>query len=99
MGLRHIVLLTLDESCDVDGLIAELRALPAAIPSLRRYDVGRDAGLSEGNATVAVIAEVDDEAGFVAYRDHPEHQRVLQELIHPHLVHRAALQTPLDPPF
>ena len=61
MPLRHVVLLTFDESCDVDELVATLRELPAAIPELRRYVVGADAGLAEGNATVAVVADVDDE--------------------------------------
>lgn len=92
MPVRHISLLTLDDTCDVDALVAELRRLPEQIPALRSYVVGRDLGISEGNATVAVVADVDDEAGFVAYRDHPAHQRVLDELIRPHLVARAAVQ-------
>lgn len=92
MGLRHVVLLTLDDACDVDGLLAALRGLPAQIPELRSYAVGRDVGISPGNATVAVVADVDDEAGFVAYRDHPAHQQVIAERIAPHLVARAAIQ-------
>jgi hypothetical protein len=92
MPLRHVVLLTLDDGCDVDGLVDALRALPAHIPALRSYVVGRDAGITEGNATVAVVADFDDEAGFVAYRDDPAHQQVLAERIRPHLVARAAVQ-------
>lgn len=94
MGFRHIVLLTFDDDCDVDGVIEGLRSLPAQIPELRDYVVGRDAGLGEGNATVAVVADVDDEAGWVAYRDHPAHQAVIAERIRPHLVARTALQHP-----
>lgn len=92
MGVRHVVLLTLDESCDVDGLVAALRELPAQIPSLRSYVVGRDLGLSEGNATVAVVADCDDEAGWIAYRDHPAHQQIIAERVRPHLVQRTAVQ-------
>lgn len=92
MALRHIVLLTLDDRCDVDALLAELRELPAQIPALRSYVAGRDLGISEGNATIGVVADVDDEAGFVAYRDHPAHQRVIAERIRPHLVARTAVQ-------
>jgi len=92
MPLRHVVVLTLDDRCDVDGLIDALRALPAQIPALRSYVVGRDAGISEGNATVAVVADFDDEAGFVAYRDDPTHQQLIAERIRPHLVARAAVQ-------
>lgn len=92
MGVRHIVLLTLDDGCDVDALLAALRDLPARIPALRSYVVGRDLGISEGNATIGVVADVDDEAGFVEYRDHPAHQQVIAERIRPHLVARTAVQ-------
>ena len=94
MGFRHVVLLTLDEACDVDELVASLRQLPEQIPELRNYVVGRDAGLSEGNATVAVVADCDDQAGWEAYRDHPAHVAVIAEKIRPHLVARTAVQHP-----
>lgn len=94
MGFRHVVLLTLDDACDVEALLAELRQLPAAIPELRGYVVGRDAGISEGNATVAVVADFDDRAGYETYRDHPAHQAVIAGRIAPHLVARAAVQHP-----
>ena len=92
MGFRHVVLLTLDEGCDVDALVEDLRAMGAGIPELRSYVVGRDAGLSEGNATVGIVADCDDEAGWVAYRDNAEHQRMIAERIKPHLLARTAVQ-------
>ena len=95
MPFRHVVLITLDASCDVDGVVDALRALPAQIPELRSYVVGRDAGLAEGNATVAVVAEFDGEAGWRTYTDHPAHQRVITERIRPHQVARTAVQHPL----
>lgn len=92
---RHVVLLTLDESADLDGLVAALEALPAAIPEIRTYDVHRDAGLADGNAQVAVVAGFDDEAGWRTYADHPAHLQVIAERIRPHLVARTALQSSL----
>jgi len=92
MAVRHIALLTLADDCDVDALLEALAGLPAAIPELRRYAVGRDLGISEGNATVAVVADVDDEAAIAAYRDHPAHRAVLDQRIKPWLVSRAAIQ-------
>jgi len=92
MAFRHVVLLTFDDGCDLDRLVASLRELPGQIPELRSYVVGRDAGISEGNATLAVTADFDDEAGYVAYRDHPAHQQVLAEQIRPHLLARTAVQ-------
>jgi hypothetical protein len=94
MPFRHVLLLTLDAACDVDGVVDALRALPAQIPELRSYVVGRDAGLAEGNATVAVVAEFDDAAGWRTYTDHPDHQRLIAERIRPHLVSRSAVQHP-----
>jgi hypothetical protein len=92
MPFRHVALLTLDDRCAVDALVDALRTLPAAIPELRSYQVGRDAGLAEGNATVGVVADFDDEAGWRTYTDHPAHQAILAERIKPHLLGRAALQ-------
>jgi hypothetical protein len=90
--LRHVVMLTLDADADLDGLVASLRRLPALIDEIRSYEVLADAGLAEGNAHVAVIGTFDDEAGWRAYLDHPEHQAVALEQIRPHLVSRAAVQ-------
>ena len=97
MTLRHIALfrwkddVTETQVAEVERL---LEALPEAVPELRSYTVGRDAGISEGAFDFAVVAEVDDEGGFVAYRDHPDHQAALA-VIRPLLADRAALQYPL----
>jgi hypothetical protein len=92
MPFRHVVLLTFADGTDVDAIVAALRGLADEIPELRSYVVGRDAGLSAGNASVAVVADFDDVAGFEAYRDDPRHQAVIQEFIRPALVGRAAVQ-------
>lgn len=92
---RHVVLLSIDPAAGEDApdrIVAALRSLPSVIPELRSYVVGRDAGLAPDNATVAVVAEFDDEAGYLVYRDHPEHQRVIAEQIRPVLLGRSAVQ-------
>ena len=94
---RHIVLLSIDPAAGdetADRIVSALRGLPALIPELRSYVVGRDAGLADDNATIAVVADFDDEAGYLTYRDHPEHQRVIAEEIRPVLVGRTAVQHP-----
>jgi hypothetical protein len=91
--LRHVVMFTLADDADVDGLVASLRRLPDLIDGIRSYEVLPDARLVEGNAQVAVIGTFDDQAGWQAYVDHHEHQAVLQQQIRPHLVHRAAVQS------
>ena len=39
-----------------------------------------------------VVADFDDVDGYLVYRDHPDHQAVIQELIRPILAARAAVQ-------
>ena len=38
---------------------------------------------------VGEYASVED---YVVYRDHPEHQRIIEEMIKPHVAKRAAVQ-------
>lgn len=92
---RHVVLLTFTpETTDEEiAAIAEaLRSLPPLIPELKNYVVGVDAGVSDGNAGIAVVADCDDQAGWETYRDHPEHQRIIAELIGPRMSGRSAVQ-------
>lgn len=95
MALRHIVLLTLVDDAPegrAEEIAEALRSLPAQIPELRNYVVGVDLGLAEGNATIAVVADVDDAAGWATYRDHPAHVKVIEELINPVKAGRTAVQ-------
>ncbi len=92
---RHIVLLTVEPSAGDDAVTAitgSLRGLPALIPEIRSYVVGVDAGLNPGNASIAVVAGFDDEAGYIVYRDHPDHRKVIDEQITPVLASRTAIQ-------
>ena len=93
-GFRHVVLLACEGADDakIDALVDALRTLPAEIPELRSYVVGRDAGISPGNLTVAVVADFDDEAGYLAYRDNPTHIRVIEEIVKPIVTTRTAVQ-------
>jgi hypothetical protein len=93
--LRHVVLFRWKDGTtaeQVDAVVAGLRGLPARIPELRRYHVGPDAGLVAGNHDFAVVADVDDVEAWTAYREHPEHQRALAELITPIVESRIAVQ-------
>jgi hypothetical protein len=97
---RHVVLLTWNETATaaerqavVDGLLT----LPRAIPEIRSYQVGVDAGLAAaGNSDLVVVADFDDQAGYAVYRDHPVHQDVIARCIRPILASRAAVQHDLD---
>ena len=97
--LRHVVCLQFKPeatAADRQAIADALAALPARIPQLRDYRFGIDAGIAAGNFDFAVVADVDDAEGFAAYRDDPEHQRIIVELIRPILAGRAAVQFWID---
>ena len=85
--IRHTVLLSFDgvEESLVERVIDELRALPARIPEILAYTVGRDLGLTEGTATVVVSADFATVDDYRTYSGHPEHVRVLDDHIRPHV--------------
>ena len=92
---RHVVLLrwTPDATpAQRSAVRAALSELPGRIPQIRAYAVGVDAHLNEGNYDLVVVADFDDEHDFLVYRDHPDHQLVIEERIRPILAARAAVQ-------
>jgi hypothetical protein len=93
--LRHVVCLTWTEGATPDAIDAAARALaalPAQIPELRGFAIGRDLGLAAGNADFAIVADFDDAAGWRRYQEHPAHQAVLVERLRPIIAARAAAQ-------
>lgn len=85
--IRHTVILTfegVDETL-VDTLVEELRQLPALIPEIRAYTVGRDLGLADGPPMVVVSGDFASIADYQTYSGHPEHVRVLDDHIRPHV--------------
>lgn len=97
--LRHVVVFRFREGTPAEAVsaIAEgLGGLPAAIPEIRAYRFGADLGIVDGNFEFAVTADFADADDFAVYRDHPQHQQVITELIAPHVDTRSAVQFPLE---
>jgi hypothetical protein len=93
--IRHIVVFRWKPEATeerVSQIADELRSLPARIPEIKAYHCGPNAGITPGTADFAVTADFDDEAGFVAYRDHPDHKEIIQRLITPLIAERSAVQ-------
>lgn len=67
----------------VDDLLSGFTALPAAIPQIRSYDFGRDAGLSPNPFGVVLVATFDSVQDFAAYREHPAHTALRRGLLVP----------------
>ena len=61
----------------------ELRALPPKMSGLSAYQVGPDARIVDGNADFAIVADFDDVASYLAYREHPAHRTVIEQFVLP----------------
>ncbi len=69
-----------------------LTALGRQVPTVRSYQFGPDAELADNNWDFVVVADFDDEAGYLTYRDHPAHQALIADLLQPIVAHRAGIQ-------
>lgn len=95
--LRHIVLLTMTDGtsdAQIDTIVDGLRAL-ADLDGLEQIVVGRDAGLSDGAATVGFTADFTDVDAWRAYQVHPRHKQLIADHIAPVLAAKSAIQLSL----
>lgn len=76
-AISHVVFVDLANPADADALLADARAVLAAIPSVTAYSAGKhlDTGRSTvlGDYDVGMILGFDDTAGLNAYVIHPDH--------------------------
>jgi hypothetical protein len=92
--IMHVAVFTWREGTtpeDIAKVEAALAGMPSVVPALQEYYFGADLGVRPGTADFAVIA-VLEQAELNSYLDHPEHQRVVREVISPLLSTRTALQ-------
>jgi hypothetical protein len=93
--IRHTVLFrwspeaTPEQKQLAESLIGQL---PSLVPTLRAFSFGTDLGVNEGNFDFAVSAVFDDVAGYLAYRDNPDHRAMVRDHILPIAADRAAVQ-------
>jgi hypothetical protein len=93
--IRHMVVFKWKPEATEDQkqqVAVALRKLAPTIPAIRAYACGPDAGITEGNFDFAVSADFDDEAGYISYRDNPDHRAIITERILPIAAQRAAVQ-------
>ena len=98
---RHLVLLAFTEETTDEqkqAVVDALCGLPHQIPEILSYRVGLDAGINDGNHDIAVVADFADVDGYRVYARHPEHQKVINDLIRPVLSRRAAVQHEWEEP-
>ena len=93
MAFTHVVTFKWrDGDYDDRGIADALRGLVARVDGVHNYLCGSDIGLTPDAYDFAVVGTFDDRASFIAYRDHPEHQRILAEMIVPNLQSRTVVQ-------
>jgi hypothetical protein len=93
--LRHVVLFDwIPEATDQQKrrVTDELRTLPPLMTGLRSFLVGPDAGIVDGNFSFAVVADFDDAQSYLAYRGHPAHRAIIEQVINPITRQRVAVQ-------
>ena len=92
--IRHVVLLTWKDGTAPDQVSAietALARMPEVMPFIRRYEMGRDLGIS-GSHDFAIVADFDNEADYRAYAEHPDHVAVLTDLLGPVVETKARVQ-------
>lgn len=84
MPLRHVVLWAFRDTVpgdERDALLADLRALGAAVPSLRSVALGPNISPARAQGYTHVMLQTfDDQAGLEAYQAHPAHLPVAARL-------------------
>ncbi|HEY5663613.1 MAG TPA: Dabb family protein [Ilumatobacter sp.] len=92
---RHVVMFKWTDDVDaahVAAVSAALDGLVAAIPEIRSYRHGPDAGVNSGNYEYVVVGDFDSADDYVVYRDHPAHRAMIADLITGRVAERAAIQ-------
>ena len=80
------------DNAAIEAMATALDALVAAVPEVVSYVHGPDLGVSQGNFDYVIVGDYASVEDYVVYRDHPEHQRIIAEMIKPHVAERAAVQ-------
>jgi hypothetical protein len=81
--LKHVVFFKFKPetgAAEIADLEQSLRALPAVIPEIREFIVGRDVVRSERSYDLALISGFDDLAAMSRYQVHPDHQVVIAKV-------------------
>lgn len=93
--IRHVVMFKFRDDADEaqrQAVHDAIATMPEATGVTEAYAIGPDLGLAEGNFDFAVVGDFADRDAYLTYRDHPEHQRIISDVIRPAITDRAAIQ-------
>lgn len=93
MTFTHIVTFRWnDDTVDSRAIADALQAVVATVDGVQSYTAGPDIGMSQGNFDFGLVGVFDDRDSWASYRDNPEHQRIIKEMILPHVDTRTSVQ-------
>jgi stress responsive alpha/beta barrel protein len=82
--VRNVVVAHLKDGVSQEALDSAIDALKAMkTPGLLSMTLGRDLGLRDGNAGLAIVSDLADEAAYRVYDADEEHNRIRRELVAP----------------
>ena len=93
--IRHVVIFTWSAAADARRRaesVQALRGLRQEVGGMQSLVVAEDAGLSDGNGDVVLIADFADVEAYYRYAQDPVHLAVVAEHVRPWLAARSALQ-------
>ena len=93
--IRHVVMFRWKEGVEdaqVQALLSAATTLPALIPQIVSYSFGTDLGTAAPNFDFAVTAQFETLDDYIVYRDHPDHQAMVQTYVLPFIAERTAVQ-------
>jgi hypothetical protein len=97
MAFRHVAMFRFTDDA-TDGqrraLAEGLDRMPAATGAISGDDYvhGFDAGVNPASWDYVVVADFASPADYLAYRDHPDHQALIRDLVTPIVADRASVQ-------
>ena len=97
--IRHVVMFRFRDDADEaqrQAVHDAIATMPEATGVTEAYTIGPDIGLAAGNFDFAVVGDFADQDAYTTYRDHPEHQRIVLDVIRPAIADRAAIQFVTD---
>lgn len=77
---------------EVDRISEQLLALADSLDGIESYRCGPDVSRTPNSFDYAIVAVFASAADYLVYRDHPEHQRIRDELISPIVDKRVLVQ-------
>jgi len=97
MALRHVVMFRFREDATHDqreALARGLSGMPTATGAIGvdAYRHGPDLGLNAASFDYVVVADFASVEDYLTYRDHPDHQALIRDLVTPIVAERASVQ-------